>query len=362
MTSVSLSFQEPGAPGGNLLEALISACDGAQRGGAAFAFATVDGVRLFLGNPIFRSFLAESEGFDLIVGIDAITNGASLDAISAIDTPTFRPRAFFHSRQPLLFHPKVAWFRHQRSMTLIIGSGNLTPGGLRSNWEAFSSVTVGRRDAQRLEREIEEWLDRSSAKLLALDDPRVRERAGRNKGRERDLQVPAPDEQGQELEREEAQSYEAGNPVLVAELSRSGDRPSQANFHLAHYEGYFGALRGSRRTIALRLVNADGTFGDAESKPSVEAKSKNYRFELGTAFAGRAYPEGGRPIGLFVRTEGSIFLYQVLFPNEAGHAELTAFLDRKQALGDSMRQERATIDELSTAWPETPVLRAEPPS
>jgi YaaC-like Protein len=107
------------------------------RGGAAFGFATRDGVQLLFGNREFRQFLEATDGFELVVGIDAITNIAALDKISALATQGLRARAFWHQRQPLLFHPKVSWFRRVRGMTLVVGSGNLTPGGLRSNWEAF---------------------------------------------------------------------------------------------------------------------------------------------------------------------------------------------------------------------------------
>jgi hypothetical protein len=362
VTSIGLNIQDPSAPTGHLLEALLKACEGARGGGGLFAFATADGVRLLFRNRAFAGFLSDSEQFKLIVGVDAITNVAALDAIEAITAPALEARVFVHDRRPVLFHPKLTWFRNDGGMTLVTGSGNLTPGGLRSNWEAFSVLRVGRPHAARLQREIDKWLARWSEFLLPLSDPRVRERAERNTGRERDLQVPAPRRESRRLERQESQTYEPADAVLVAEISKAGSRPTQANFHLEQWEGYFGARRGEKRTIVLRQVQADGALDEPYASESVEVASHNYRFELAPAFAGQEYPNVGRPIGVFVRTAAGIFLCRLLFPGESGHDEMTAFLDTRAPSRARMGQERATVDELRAAWPDSPLLRAIPPA
>lgn len=365
MASVDLRLQEPSASENYLLETLLGACEGSLAGGGLFSFATVAGVHLLMENQAFSRFLADAEIFD-VVGVDAITDLRTLDALAAVDAPALRARAFLNDRRPVLFHPKLAWFRRSDGITLVTGSGNLTRGGLRSNWEAFNVVDVGEPEAAVLFEEITNWLDRWDGLLLPLDDPTVRERAGRNTGRERDIQVPAPDDVSRELEQEEVRTYEPGEAVFIAELSKSRGGAEQANIHLKHYQGYFGARKGTHRHhIILRQVLPDGTLGEDENRGSVQVASQNYRFEL-TGLKDREYPEGDlTPIAVFVRTAGGVFIYRVLWPDEPGHAELSALLDQKagERVGRRrMRHEPGTIDELAAAWPENPLLRAVPNS
>lgn len=299
-----LRFQEPRATGGHLLEALLEASDGAKAGGAIFAFATKAGVDLlFDKKAAFTRFLNRAERFRLVVGVDAITSSAALDALAAVSASALEARVFMH-RQPQLFHPKLAWFKRRAGFRLVIGSGNLTLGGLKSNWEAFSVVDLRGLEASRAELELDRWFTRWDSALHTVDDPDVRRRAAHNKGRERDLQGSVPDDTGVRLETDEYRSYDAREPVLIAEISKGGSRPSQANFHLRHFELYFGAKKGIKRQIILNRVGTDGVLHGLELRDSVEVKSRNYRFELAAAFGGRAYPAKGRPIAAFVRTAG----------------------------------------------------------
>ena len=78
----------------------------------------------------------------LLVGIDAVTNRHALERLQELEHQ-YESLSVHVFRNPTdaLFHPKVARFDYpdgRRSM--IVGSGNLTPGGLRQNFEAFSVI------------------------------------------------------------------------------------------------------------------------------------------------------------------------------------------------------------------------------
>lgn len=128
---VDLRFQNPGDDQGYLLEALLNACLGAASGGAIFAWTNAGGAKALLEDETFSNFLGAGS-FELILGIDSITDQAALDVVSraAFRMPSLRARVFLHD-EDALFHPKLAWFESDRALTVLVGSGNLTMGGLR---------------------------------------------------------------------------------------------------------------------------------------------------------------------------------------------------------------------------------------
>jgi HKD family nuclease len=123
-----------------LHEALIQSCSPSIMGCGSYAFASKSGIDLLLKDVEFDSLL-ERGSFSLIVGIDEITNLASLEALNKIvnTRPNLSVQAFDHNNRGSLFHPKLSFFRNEDGNgSLIIGSGNLTLGGLRKNREAFN--------------------------------------------------------------------------------------------------------------------------------------------------------------------------------------------------------------------------------
>src|SRR6185437_7234180 len=169
---MTLFLQDPDDSDGiYLVEALLEACQNASRGGGAFAFATAAGAKLFLEDQAFVAF-AVANSFDLIIGIDAITNQDALNAIAKAATGAsgMKVYVFLHDRLNSLFHPKFCWFRTQVGGQLIVGSGNLTIGGLRANWEAFSVTPLRKSEADEVEATWARWIATHSAALLPPDD------------------------------------------------------------------------------------------------------------------------------------------------------------------------------------------------
>lgn len=350
-----LNFQIAGAAGGYLLEHLLVESIGAVRGGAIFAWANANGVASLLEDDAFDEFLVAGN-FRLFVGTDSITDPPAVNRL--IEVSTKRPRLdvrAFMSPTSSLFHPKMAWFEHEAHLSLIVGSGNLTMGGLKSNWEAFVVLKLtgtARTDALR---GIEGFLTSVTAHLLPITDTRVLERAKRNTGNERSLRLsaqPVP----------QADVASAVEEVLVAEIPKAGNRWAQANFDLENYEGFFGAKVGSQRRISLHHVGPSGALGEVESRPSVEVASQNYRFELAAA-RGLSYPTTGSPIGVFLRLATGEFLYSLLLPGHPGYEDVDRLLATNwHGRADRKRRVRFSADEVRAAWPASPLWKVALPA
>ena len=353
MTTAELHLQDAGTETGHLLEALLRACNGSKEGGAVFAWTNTSGVTAFLEDKSFADFIKQGE-FDLVVGLDSITDEAAVKALiaRASQWPKLSVRAFLHEESPL-FHPKLAWFLSDTELTLIVGSGNLTMGGLRKNWEAFTVVRLTDAAASITAKQIQDWLAAQSHILVPITDDRVIERAKRNTGNERSLKrVPktaAPKES----------ATQQGVEMLVAEIPGGTNvRWGRANFDRRNFEDFFGARVGGQKWIILYHVADDGSLGDVESRRNVEVKSKNYRFELSAA-RGVGYPNNGRPIGVFMRLATDEFLYMLLLPDSPHYTTVSGFMEAHWiGRADRMRRIRTTVEELRAAWPNSPLWQA----
>jgi energy-converting hydrogenase Eha subunit B len=91
-------LQTPDGASPKLLKSILDQCGPAKKGGAAFAFASAQGVKLLIAEPAFSKFLEASE-FTIIVGLDAITDTKAVDALRKVNKryPNFKPKLFLHS-------------------------------------------------------------------------------------------------------------------------------------------------------------------------------------------------------------------------------------------------------------------------
>lgn len=355
---MSLALQNPGDPAAPyLLEHVLDACQGATGGGGAFAWATAWGVQLLLEDPTFSSFLSRGP-FDLVLGIDAITNAralAKLDSVAA-SRPSLSVQIFLHNRPRALFHPKMCWFARPRGGTVIVGSGNLTVGGLRGNWEAFTTVKLGVSETRALEVQWAAWKKQNRSVFRSPTDPVVLAEAAKNtawqsRKRTADGERGGPDAAASE---EAAPAFAVDSPVLLAEIPKAGSRWNQANFDIGTYEGYFGARVGTQRRVILRHVDATGNLEAFESRPSVEVASRNFRFELAAA-SGLAYPSTGRPTAVFVRQPSGIIVYRLLLPSDPHYAKVTGLLAAEwNGPPGRMRRVATTAEKLHQYWPDAP--------
>jgi hypothetical protein len=360
---VDFRIQDPSWPNSSyLLEVILENLSTATHGAGMFAFASPGGVRLLLRDADFSAFLKRGK-YELIVGVDAVTNTAALDAIKAVmaEFPSLSARAFLDDSSQALFHAKFSWFRSKQKSTWIVGSGNLTPGGLRGNVEAFWVAAGTPAEHKPLEAHWREWLDFHAGHLFPLDHPDVLDRAKQNTGREtperkvkglvQELLVEGPDGR---VAVEAMQSPD--DAVLIAELPR-GDRWKQADVGIDAFESFFGATPGRTQRVIFTHVDASGNPGPQELRPSVSVRSHNYRFELGAA-SGLDYPVVARPIAIFVRLATRTFRYHLLMPDSPQHGPISVLLQaRTEPRPGGIRRLQTDVRELAAVWPDCPVLR-----
>jgi hypothetical protein len=357
------SLQTPAIGSPKLLDVLCDQANDSVRGGAAFAFATAAGIKLLSADARFKKGL-DAGKFTMVVGLDAITDDAALDALKALKTthPNLEPLAFLHTTAGSLFHPKTAWFRRSVGGSIVTGSGNLTTGGLRSNWEAAAVVNYGNADIDAAEGSWTDWLAAHAAQLLAIDDPTAVARAKLNKARKikirKALQLPADEELPDEVVADgEAAVLEANlTPVLIAEVPKSGDRWKQVNFDVATYQGFFGVTLGVDKDVEFRQVRPDGTLGEVEQRHAVAVKSLNYRFEVGAA-QGLDYPAEGNPILVFEKVTDSYFKYALLMPGDARHTVMQNYLNDNYTRGSGKLRVVVSMDVLEKVWPDAPFFK-----
>jgi hypothetical protein len=357
----SLLLQDPTAGGGTFLDQLSQAAKGARSGGGIFAFASVKGVEMLLGDK-YVGRLASSRGFDLVVGIDSITDGRALAALTrcAGSHKRLSVRALLHET-PALMHPKLCWFVDGPRVRILVGSGNLTRGGLMTNFEGILSADLSRRDAEGALAEIGDFLARWDHRLLAPDDPAAIARAEKNSGSERSLlkrMKPAAESLPATV------GVAAAAEVLVTEISKNVEKRTQLDVGIDVFTGFFGAPPAGGH-ILIQPVDAKGTPEEIEPPRAIfPTKSHNYRFEA-RAGAGRKYPAAGtgRPLGVFVRMPDGVFRYRLLWPEDAGYGEVDTALTAKAGpapppKSGPMRRETITLAELAAAWPSSPLLKA----
>jgi hypothetical protein len=323
-------FQDPQQKSYNLHEELLLASIGATSGAGAFAFVTVGGVNLLLRDTFFLEFISGS-GFVLIVGTDEITDTRTIETLVELVSryPNLKVKAFLNTRTNAIFHPKYCWFRHQTGGVAIVGSGNLTQGGLRRNWEAFSVLSLTSDQVSVLENQWNQWFLSNLTFMRDLADPAVLARVAQNERvvvRATPMPV-TPDESPStpttDLDEEfESWIFSPDSQVLLAEIPRSGDRWEQANFDKASFVDFFGATPGDNNLrVIFKGIQEGGEPSEVEVRQTVSVSSHNYRFELSLA-KGKSYPSQGRPLGIFVKCSERNFLYMLKMPGDSGYTEI----------------------------------------
>jgi hypothetical protein len=357
---VELRVQDPTDPATvYLFEAIIQAMDGASAGKGIFAFASRDGVDSLLLDAAVTGFLGQAN-FDLIVGIDAVTNRATLERLQELqgEYTSLHVRVFWN-RTNGLFHPKIARFsRADGSQTVIVGSGNLTPGGLRDNFEAYSVVKARPGEALDLS-SWDDFLARHGENIKAIDAEAL-QRAGRNiiRGgrRRRDVE---PDVVTEE-EPEAPLPAPVADRMLVARLPRAGGdhgRWSQAHFNKDIIKQFFYAEPDTAQRVYLTARRQDGSIVPQEVRRVLRGDTnKNMRIELGLR-KGEAYPDTGRPIAIFREIQARTFQYMILMPGESGYRQMCQLTENLPTVGRGLRRALTDAATVRRAWPGCPLVQ-----
>ena len=318
---------------------------------------------MLLESPDFEG-LVTTGSFRLVVGTDSITDTKAIERLASLQGrfPGLHVEAVVNDSRSL-FHPKTAWFLGDETLTVVVGSGNLTRGGLLGSWEAFGVLEFPASSVGDLEASIDDWLAEVNPGLMPLSDVRVLDRVRENKGYESPVK-PKSASAGETSTDEEVGVW------LVAELNKSRKNAagesmfSQASFDRATFASFFD-YTGSEVDVILFPVDSDGEVGSLESrKGRFKARSINYYFELGMV-KGIPYPANGRPIAVFGRLSDGGYSYTVVLEGDSGYAELSSWLEANAETANPIQMKRALLstEEMRIAWPDSPMFTAiVPPS
>ena len=360
---LNVCIQDPTYTGTTYLyEAILEAAKQAADWRGLYAFASRDGVDHLIEDRIVLDMLERGGEVDLIVGVDAVTNRTTLERMQELEErhDNFKPRVFWnHTRR--LFHPKVSDFGLENGgRIVIVGSGNLTPGGLMGNFEAYTTISAERggeidigafeefleRHVERIRRIDEEVLERAAANIIrplaGARRPSVRTRRRAAIGEPRATTVPDTAGFGR---------------ILLAQVPKAGERWSQVHFNAQVIADYFRLSRFDTQRVYLTRVSADATRGEVEVRPCVFSadSNRNHKIEIGAA-KHLDYPEG-RPILIFKERQLRAYDYLLLMPDEEGYESILELSNHLPSLGHGLPRALTDADALENAWPGCPLLQ-----
>ena len=343
-----------------LFEAMVGASEGATSWQGIFAFASRAGVDSLVGDPQTQNFLQHST-ISLIVGLDAVTTREALERLRDLEQEHehLGVRVFWHATRAL-FHPKIARFEYpDGARTVIVGSGNLTPGGLRQNFEAFSII----RTAANEPLDLSSWHrfeSEHSGRLRAVDEE-VLERADRNiVGRPSRSGVAAVPGVRTLADLEYAADFEAPigrtDRFLVAQVPRAGERWHQIHFNRQVVEQFFRVKRHAAQRVYLMECGQDGSFGEQEVRPCVYSEAnRNHKIEI-ASHRGEPYPEQGPPVAVYRELQVRSFVYMLLMPGDSGYSEMLNLNERLPRVGQGVRRCITESARIRDAWPDCPLI------
>jgi len=345
-----------------LYEAILAAAERASDWRGLYAFATRDGVDHLIEDKIVHNLMEAGGAIDLIVGVDAVTNRATLERMQELEQrhANFRPRVFWNQSRGL-FHPKVSDFGlGDGGRILVIGSGNLTPGGLMGNFEAYTVISTDQGDEIDMGA-VEEFLERHADGIRRIDEE-VLERAARNimrpiagtwRGRVRvrrrargaGPRLPTADTTG------------VFDRILLAQVPKAGGRWAQVHFNAQVIRDYFRLNRLATERIYLTRVSHDADRAGVEVRPCVYSadSNKNHKIEIGAA-KNREYPDDGRPVLIFRELRLRSYDYMLLMPGEDGHGPVLDLSNRLPSPGRGFPRPITDMASLARAWPDCPLL------
>ena len=314
------------------------------------------------GGVFDRFALDPSKEFHWIVGIDAITTADSLACLRGIEDATggrCSVRAF-SSPSRGLFHPKFFLFeRIDGTGTVIVGSNNLTIGGLENNFEV--ALILDCLSASELEMwhdlwqqaaAVEDALHVISDELISqVREQRRRENRGRRRGSPRRRRAP--------LVREaEPEDESGGLRVFLRHVAGGGGRTSQFHFSKWASQHFFHIDPGDTRPISLQCVRPGNVLGQMEPDRRLVYSdvNRNHKIEmqdLKRLPAGYKAPD--KAVLVIQEVDVDRYRYMVLVQGEPGHRELSDHLNQIPRRGLALNEDILTVDDLLTVWPDYPV-------
>ena len=358
---LSVFIQDPTHSGTTYLyEAILAAAARASDWRGLYAFATRDGVDHLIEDKVVQNLMDGGGKIDLVVGVDAVTNRATLERMQELEQrhANFRPKVFWNEHLGL-FHPKISDFGLRGGgRILIVGSGNLTPGGLMGNFEAYTVITAERGEGIDIG-VVDEFLERHGDGIRSIDEE-VLERAARNIVRP----IGGAGRHGIRVRRARvAPDVPRVRPavgvgrVLLAQVPSAGARWAQVHFNVETIGDYFRLSRFETERIYLTRVSADATRDEVEVRRCVFSadSNRNHKIEIGAA-GHLAYPQGDPPLLVFRERQLRTYDYMLLMPGENGYGPVLDLSNRLPSPGRGFPRPITDTVELGRAWPDCPLL------
>lgn len=252
-----------------------------------------------------------------------------------------------------MFHPKVYIFdRNDGSPTILVGSNNLTPGGLSENIE----ISVRLDDLTN--EETEQWnalwryfqqnsdikeIDENLLNQVTLRHRSEQYRRRRRRGRRRHVvEVETPP-----IERQ----------VLVRYIPYAGGRTSQVHFTRHIVEQFFHMQVRQGGSVRLQQVQPNQSPQPIEERNLVySVRNMNPKIELnGVKSLMGTYVRGGpRPIVILEKIDPSFYRYMLLQPRNRGYRKLARKLDTQPREGQALPSWITDLDSLLEVWGDYP--------
>lgn len=376
---------------------------------AWFAVAWARRSGLTLLEPAIKCLRDRHRSVRALIGIDQ--HGSTEEALSLAMALFSEARVYHDSSRFKTFHPKLYVVEADGRARAVIGSGNLTEGGLSINYELALQIDLDLTDVgdATILQDFRAWFDRrwadrdASRRLTRtliqrlLADPSVivvREaevppptaRAGT--GGTTTGTVFGPAVKGLRAPRAGVRSRAASSDssdlvspvaagrrppaagrtagpvartsndlVLAARLPL--DRPGQAGFNAQVTTNFFGVSKNGD-TVRAEAVDRRGVGQGMRSRRLVfpSGSNHNHRIELGDPERNQR-SRSGRPIVLVRKLGPRRFRYLYLYPGDKGYASMTRQIEARNGVGTSLKKETKrvylTLAEVRRVWPNCPL-------
>lgn len=323
-----------------------------------FAFATGSALHnLFIEDPVVKSFLNRGE-INIIIGVDAITNVMALEKLTSISEQSNKFNAkIFINPSNRLFHPKISHFRHKNGTSvLIVGSGNMTSGGLRSNIEAFVVIEGTENELSSIST-WDDFLIRHHENIKDINEEafeRARQNTVEARQRRRKKRKVKPEEVEVEEALEQEEPILEDSRVLVACVPAAGGRWNQIHYNKEVVNKFFRTDPNSSQRLFLREIKLDKTLGPDEVRPLVYSHTnKNFKVEI-AAKRGEDYPK--TPPIIILREVGlRSYYYVLLMPGDNGYNEMFDFTKNHPSLGKGLKRVLTKMSVVLNEWPNCPL-------
>lgn len=352
---MSLILQDPNALTPNLLlDELEKHFKDADAIYCAFAFVTARGVNLLFDQDDVKANLEKAK-IHLIVGMDAITDAKAIEKLSELCAKfkNFSVQVFL-PKSGGIFHPKFSWVIKGKAGVLITGSGNLTNGGLKNNFEAFSVTQIDQQAIKAIESSWNKFLAENPDSLFSLDAKEVDEAAQANEKLKKAIK---------KLRKEVGKKVspgaipEKGGAVFIEELTK-GRGGKQRDVGKWAAENYFN----KNHKLFLTHIDDLGKRADEETRKVSSKGSVNFAIDL-DASKGLKPIDGYMPIAIFVRISPQNFFYHIVSAKSEHYKTVSSFLDKavgKVSAGKARRlKSEMSIEKLREIWPTSPFWNIE---